>query len=71
LSPACPSSDPSRDPDDLDPDDLEPDDLDPACTLSRSRISLSSSMSVGSAGPGSSPRLRRCWMVFIGSTMTK
>ena len=39
--------------------------------LSRSRISVSSSTAVGSAGPASSPRLRRSLIALTGSTMTK
>ena len=40
-------------------------------SASRSRICASSSTSVGSAGPPSSPRLRRALIVLSGSTITK
>ena len=43
----------------------------PCWARSRSRISRSSSTWVGSAGPASSPRLRRSMIAFIGSTTTK
>ena len=43
----------------------------PCCARSRSRISSSSSTWVGSAGPGSSPRLRRSMIALIGRTTTK